>query len=95
MIDKPLKATEMETMLDQRGITRKGNVYTIKRGFYYANGNSAYKIWDRVEARLSNLGFKFRLVDRQDVWATWPRDSYFLVKFEVHEFPTRKQEINP
>ena len=78
-----MKTAEVRETLEKAGIhsdkffQRKG-IFTFKRGFFYTHGQSAYKIAEKIKQALNA-----EVVEVLDDWQSWPKDSYFVVKFKL------------
>lgn len=80
-IMKELIRTELLGVADKLTFHHDGTI-TAKRSFFYRHGGSSEKMAQRILARIP----KSVIIEQDEVWANWPKDSYWKVKFEVREF---------
>jgi len=78
---KEMKTSDVENLLYENDvlfdkISKRHDVFTVKRSFFYTHGFSSEKLANKIQ----NLGF--RIVDHFDDWNSWPKTSYFVVKFQ-------------
>ncbi len=68
-------------------ITKRGDVFIGRWGFFYPHGNSAYKIAAKLKEALPNI----EITDTEDVWTPFngfapvSRQSHFQVRFKLNE----------
>lgn len=60
-------------------ISRKGDVITVKRGFFYRMGNSEDTFAENVKRAYPNA----EIIEAKEVWRQWPGHSYWYVKFRL------------
>jgi len=85
-----MKTAEVKKILEDAGIhadkffVRKG-IFTFKRMFFYTGGNSAYKIAEKIKQALNVniIALNVNIVEALDDWQSWPKGSYFVVKFTL------------
>jgi len=81
-----MKTAEVKKALKDAGVhsdklfVRKG-IFTFKRMFFYTGGNSACKIAEKIKNVLNDVD----IVETLDDWQSWPKGSYFVVKFKFIE----------
>lgn len=58
--------------------SRKGDIITIRRSYYYRHGMSE----DVLAAQVAEIS-DFKVIEAKDEFAHWPKQSFWMVKFEV------------
>lgn len=83
MKTKPLTAQQVEDQLAEKSlhyrVSRKGRTYSVKRTFFYTHGCTA----DKIAAAIRRALPEARIVEAREHWNSWPKDSYWLVRFEL------------
>ena len=81
---RKLTAAKVEEMLNSAGvhpdkvIARKG-VFSARFGFFYTNGRTT----EGYAAKVADALPQAAIIDYSKVRNTWPKDSYFEVKFAI------------
>ena len=58
-------------------------IFTWKKSFFYTFGNSADKYATRIQKLLGESGIRIKILETTDGRKSWPKISYFIVKFKV------------
>jgi hypothetical protein len=64
-------------------IAKRDGTFEARSGYFYRHGRSADGFASRIKRTLGALGLEVDILEVQDRWAPWPRDSYFMVRFAV------------
>jgi len=88
---------QLKTFLHSKGIyperlSKRNGVFTYKRSFFYTHGNSSSKIAAKLAEVLKE--YSFELVDDYDDWKSWPKTSYFVVKFTLNNENQNNESTN-
>ncbi len=87
-----MKTKHVLQMLNDSGfhpdkLTRRGDVFIYRRGFFYPHGQTAGKIADKMKESFPNM----EITDYETVWkpfngfAPVSRQSHFQVRFKLNE----------
>lgn len=88
--NKALTAEEVKDILSSGGahcsqVTKKGNIYTARKGYFYRHGESGEGFRDKVLKAIPEA----KIIDFGDIWkpfkggAPIAQQSHFYVKFEL------------
>ncbi len=67
-----------------KGLANQKEVFKYRHGFYYRHGNDANKVAAKLALDFQTyLGLNINILGAHEHWATWPKDSYWEVKFQV------------
>ncbi len=95
-----LKRSDVQSMLYDGGLygvygqsdskefsMSKDRIFTVRRGYFYRSnaGGSVENLASTVKTALSNKGYKTKIVSSRDNFQTWPRESFFEVKFKIED----------
>ncbi len=69
---------KLSSIVDKISISRAG-VITAKRVFFYRHGCSAKKLAEEIQKALPEA----KILNSEERWNPWPRDSFWLVQFEI------------
>lgn len=58
----------------------RNGVFTFKRAYFYRHGNSAEKVAERLKKAIPDI----EIVETEDQWNSWPKTSYFVVRFKFN-----------
>ena len=75
------KKDEIRKILDDNfdhHSVRKG-VYTVKESYFYRHGKSPETLYKKIQKVIPEV----KLVELDDKFNAWPKDSYFIVNFTV------------
>ena len=64
---------------DSVGFSRKDACFVAKRGYFYRHGMTADGAAAAVKTRFPTA----TILEANDRWHAWPKDSYFEVRFVV------------
>jgi len=65
---------------DSIGKSRKEpGAWILKKTFFYTHGCSAHKMADALKAADPRV----EIISAEDVWKSWPTESYFEVRFTI------------
>lgn len=93
---KPVKLNMTQLVKNALGngsgnpLSKKGDVYMYKQGFFYRHGNDSGKVAEKVKSKMQSYGLECTIVNHEERWAQWPKDSWFVVWFTVK--PTQELE---
>ena len=76
---KQAQAVKILGTADRMSWSSKKGTFTAKRGFFYTHGNTA----EKFAAGLAKQIPGFELVEAYEHWASWPKDSYWVVEFKA------------
>jgi len=76
MMDKQLKQRLREVHADKMIVKRDGTV-EYRQFYFYRHGMTAEKFTAGIVRSLKALGIVATVLNEEDHWAPWPRDSYF------------------
>lgn len=71
---------KLATVADQV-TAHKDGTFTAKRGYFYRHGMTTEKFVEAIKANLPNI----QVLEARDSFNPWPRDSFFMVKFQIKE----------
>lgn len=80
-----MKTNDIKDMLDADTISKKGDVYTIRREFFYSHGGSSEGLANKVKKVFPNAV----IVDHGEHWAAFrggasvAQSSHWWVKFKL------------
>jgi hypothetical protein len=82
-----MKSTEVHEALVGLvdAVSKKGDVFTVRRGFFYTHGMTSEKLWHAIQRRFPNAV----LVEHTDQWKSFRggadlrNSSHFCVKFTL------------
>jgi len=79
-----LKRSEIIKKLEKAGfypdkISIKKDQVTVKKGYFYRFGETAEHIAEMVKKAIPEA----HILQAQDEWKVWPKNSYFIVKFLI------------
>ena len=63
-----------------RVIAKKDGSFEVRRGYFYRHGQTASGLAELVKGAVPNV----LILEANDRWNTWPRDSYFQVIFRIN-----------
>ena len=69
----------LSTLSCDKLIHRKDGSWVAKWGFFYTHGRTSEKYAEEGKAAYPQA----TIIDAVQNWQTWPRDSYFEVKFRL------------
>ena len=84
-----MKTSEFEKLLSTDGISKRDGVFTIRRGYFYRNGNTEETFKNFVCKKLDDKNIKYTILDYGDHWAPFrggaslARSSHFFVKVKI------------
>ena len=80
--EEPVKRAEIKKMIEEspihsdRVIFRKDGTVSFRFGFFYRFGKTAESYAEQIKKTFPH---HVEIVDFQEVWQAWPRDSYWEV----------------
>ena len=82
-VSERMSTAEIKDKLWERRIyfdrfSRKGDIVTIRRSYFYRFGMSEDILANEVAAIT-----EFKVIESKDEFAHWPKQSFWMVKFEV------------
>ncbi len=89
-MNKPVTTAEVKKFVHCDSVSKKGDVFTARRGFYYTHGRTAEKFAQCIKAELE-VGQKFlvEVLDKGEVWKSFvgsapvSKQSHWWVTFRV------------
>jgi len=63
--------------------------FKFRNGFYYRHGGDADWWCETCSKKLELIGCKFTVLSSQEHWNPWPKDSYWEVIVDIHEWPNK------
>jgi hypothetical protein len=75
-----MKTSEIEAKLSGIGKVHKyKGLFVARRGYFYTNGYTVDRMATEIRRALGDDNVE--IVDIRNVWQSWPKDSYWEVKF--------------
>lgn len=82
-------ANKLQELISIDQVTRKGDLYTFRAGYYYRHGQTEDSVATRISKALTAHGYRHEIVDKGDHWAAFrggasiARSSHFWVKIRL------------
>lgn len=82
-------ANKLQELISIDQVTRKGDLYTFRSGYFYRMGRDENKVAARISKALTAHGYRHEIVDKGDHWAAFnggasiARSSHFWVKIRL------------
>ncbi len=79
-----MKKKEVERLLIEAGlsydrlIAHRDGAFTVKKAYFFHHGEYIPELVDKVLKAVPGA----EILRADDVWATWPKTSYLVVKFQ-------------
>jgi hypothetical protein len=80
-MEKSLKSLIQENLKFDKVMFHKDGAVTVKRSYFYTHGYNCDKLAEKIKQLLPTL--KIEIIEQDDQFKTWPKTSYFVVKFKV------------
>lgn len=61
------------------GVCKKDGTIEVRVHFFYHNGKDSQSTATRISSQLNSAGIPHRVVNHQETWRPWPKDSYWSV----------------
>jgi hypothetical protein len=70
-------------LMPDRMISKKDGTLELRRGFFYRMNMDADKWGVKCLRAIKAAGIDASLVDTEEIWQAWPKDSWFSATIEV------------
>lgn len=81
--DRRKKIREIASGMSDSVSFKKDGTIAFKQGYYYRPQYDVQQFADGIKKTLEKKGFKIEMVNVEDRWAPYPRDSYYLAVLRV------------
>lgn len=79
---------------DRARHNKEDDSYTFKRSFFYRHGMTAEKFANAIKDAANKLGLDAEIVNFQEKWHSWPKNSWFEAKLKFKEKEEKPTETS-
>lgn len=66
-------------------MAKKDGTFEVRAGYFYTHGRTAEKFAAQVMAAAEKAGLGCVILDAENRWRSWPKTSFFWVRFRISE----------